>query len=135
MVAQQYNEDAFWQWWHAEFLVFGRCQWATNPFRTVDILTHIANRPKPLNEVDSVWLEGLSERLPAEWEQVNTQVSLQGGPSLDPAPIPRIERVLKLGLGWSGWVQVQQNAWGWLARKRVQHLCLQEAGGRSQAQA
>jgi hypothetical protein len=41
---------------------------------------------------------------------------LQGGPSVDPAPIPRIEWVFKLGLGWSGWVQVQPFARGWLAR-------------------
>jgi hypothetical protein len=110
MVAKQYNKDAFWQWWCAEFLVFGRYQWAKNPFRVVDILTPIANHPRPLNEVDSVWLENLSKRFPAEWEQVSTQVRLQGGPSLDPAPIPRIEWVLKLGLGWGGWVQVQQIA-------------------------
>jgi hypothetical protein len=94
-----YNEDAFWRWWRAEFPVFGRYQWATNPFRAVDILTHIENHPRHLNEVDSVWLEDLSKRFPAEWGQVSTQVRLQGGPSLDPAPIPRIEWVLKLGLG------------------------------------
>jgi hypothetical protein len=57
----------------------------------MDILTHIANQPRPLNEVDSVCLEDLRERFPAEWKQVSTQVRLQGGPSLDPAPIPRIE--------------------------------------------
>ncbi len=98
MVAQQYNEDTFWWWWHAEFLVFIRYRRVTNPFRAVDILMHIANRPRPLNEVDSVWLEDLSKRFPAEWEQVNTQMRLQGGPSLDPALIPRIEWILKLGL-------------------------------------
>ncbi len=135
MVAQQYNEVSFWRWWRVEFWVFDRYQWETNPFRAVDILTHIANCLRPLNGVDSVWLEDLSKRFPAEWEQVSTQVRLQGGPSLDPAPIPRIEWVLKLGLGWSGRVQVQRIVWGWLAWKRVQHLHLQEAGARSQAQA
>ena len=135
MVAQQYNKDAFWRRWRAEFPVFGRYPWATDPFRAVDILTHIANYPRPLNEVDSVWLEGLSDRFSAEWEQVSTQVRLQGGLSLDPTPIPRIEWVLKLGLEWSGWVQVQLIAWGWLVRKRVQHFRLSEAGGRSQAHA
>ncbi len=133
MVAQQYNKDAFWRWWRAEFPAFGRYRWATNPFREMDILTHIANHSRPLNEVDSVWFEDLSKRFPAEWEQVHTQVRLQGSPSLDPAPIPRIEWALKLGLGWSGWVQVQRIALGWLAWKWVQHLHLQVTGGRSQA--
>jgi hypothetical protein len=76
MVAQQYNKDAIWRWWRAEFLVFGRYQWAKNLFWVVDILTHIANWPRPLNEVDTVWLEDLSKRLPAEWERVSTQVRL-----------------------------------------------------------
>ncbi len=52
----------------------------------------------------TVWLENLSKRFPAEWEQLSAQVRLQGTPSLDPAPIPRIEWVLKLGLGWHDWV-------------------------------
>ncbi len=97
--------------------------------------SHAYCKPSSLNLVDSVWLEDLSERFPAEWEQVSTQVRLQGGPSLDPAPIPRIEWVFKLGLGWSGWVQVQWIARGWLVQKQVRHLHLQEAGGRNQAKA
>jgi len=86
----------------------------------MDILKHInANLSRPLDLSNVIWLEDLSERYPAEWFEVCTQVRLHGGPSLNSSPIPRIEIALRLGLGWSSWVQVQQIAWGWLARERV----------------
>ena len=71
-----------------------------------DVLTHIANCARPLTEDLAVWLEDLSERYPYEWAEVLAQVRRKGGPSLNPAPIPRVEVVLKLGLGWSLWVKV-----------------------------
>jgi hypothetical protein len=123
-MAQQCNYEAYRWWLRTDYPVFGRHQWATNPFGVANILMNIANLQRPWNKIDTVWVEDLSERFPAEWEQVITQVRLQGGPSLDPAPMPWIERVLKLGLG--NWTRIQWIARGWLLQKRVQHLCIQQ---------
>ena len=78
----------------------GPCRYAraTTLFRA-DVLTHIANCARPLTEDLAVWLDDLSERYPTEWAQVLTQDRRQGGPSLNSAPIPQVEVVLKLGLG------------------------------------
>ena len=99
---------------------------ATTPFRAEDILTHIANCARPLTEDLAVWLEDLSERYPYEWAEVLAQVRKKGGPSLNPAPIPRVEVVLKLGLGWNLWVKVQRIARGWLARRQLRRLRLRQ---------
>jgi hypothetical protein len=112
--------------YHQLFLVCAgssRYARATTPFWAADVLTHIANCARPLTEHLAVWLEDLSERYPYEWWEILHQVRRQGGPSLNPAPIPQIEVVLKLGLGWSLWVQVQRIAQGWLVRRQLQ--CLQ----------
>jgi hypothetical protein len=72
------------------------------------------NLPRPLEESDAVWLTDLSGRYPEEWSEVKRQVRQQGSPSFNPAPIPRIEIVLKLGFGWSLWKKVQQLClWPW----------------------
>jgi hypothetical protein len=99
---------------------------ATTPFRAEDVLTHVANCARPLTEDLAVWLEDLSERYPYEWAKVLAQVRRKEGPSLNPAPIPRVEVVLKLGLGWSLWVKVQQIAQGWLARRQFRRLPLRQ---------
>ncbi len=116
--------------WHRQsFPVHvGPCRYtrATIPFRVEDVLTHIANCARPLTEDLAVWLEDLSERYPYEWAQVLAQVRRKGGPSLNPAPTPQGEAVLKLGLGWSFWVKVQQIPRGWLARRQFWRLCLRE---------
>ncbi len=106
----------------------GPCRYtrATTPFRAEDVLTHIANCVRPLTEDLTVWLEDLSERYPYEWAEVLAQVRKKGGLSLNPAPIPRIEVVLKLGLGWSLWVKFQWIARGWLARRQLRHLRLRQ---------
>jgi hypothetical protein len=108
-------------WLHENYPVLGRYARATTPFRA---LTHIANCPKPLNKRDGVWLEDLSEKYHVEWEQVLTQVRRQGSPSLKPAPLLWLVVVLKVGLGWSLCVQVQQIAWGWLAMRQLRRLSL-----------
>ena len=104
----------------------GPCRYAraTTPFRAKDVLTRIANCARPLTEDFAVWLEDLSERYPAEWAQVLTQDRRQGGTSLNPVPIPWVEVVLKLGLGWNLWVKVQRIARGWLARRQLRRLRL-----------
>ena len=106
----------------------GSCRYAraTTPFRAADILTHIANCARPLTEDLAVWLEDLSERYPYKWAQVLRQVRRQGGSSLNPAPIPWVEVVLKLGFEWRLWEQVQWIARGWLARQQLWRLCLRQ---------
>jgi hypothetical protein len=114
--------DRFLAWHHQSYSIHvSRCRYAraTTPFRAEDVLTHIANCARPLTEDLAVWLEDLSERYPYKWAKVLAQVRRKGGPSLNPAPIPRIEVVLKLGLGWSLWVKVQRIARGWLARRSL----------------
>ncbi len=98
--------DAYSDWflvWHCQSYVVHvgpyRYARATTPFKAEDVLTHIANCARPLTEDLEVWLEDLSERYSFEWAKVLAQVRRKGGPSLNPAPIPRIEVVLKLGLG------------------------------------
>ena len=118
--------DRFLAWHHQNFPVLGRYARATTPFRAEDVLTHIANCARPLTEDLAVWLEDLSERYPYEWAEVLAQVRKKGGPSLNPAPIPRVEVVLKLGLGWSLWVKVQRIARGWLARRQLRRLRLRQ---------
>ena len=98
---EDFYSNQFAPWLRKNYPVLGRYARATTPFRVGDILTHIANCPRPLNKRDTVWLEDFSKRYPAEWEQVLTQVRQQGSPSLKPAPIPWLEVVLKVGLGWS----------------------------------
>ena len=116
--------------WHRQSysIHMGPCRYAraTTPFRAKDVLTHIANCARPLTEDLTVWLEDLSERYPYEWAEVLAQVRRKGGPSLNPAPIPRVEVVLKLGLGWSHWVKVQQIVRGWLARRQLWRLRLRQ---------
>ena len=116
--------------WHRQSysIHVSRCRYAraTTPFRAEDVLTHIANCARPLTEDITVWLEDLSERYPYEWVKVLAQVRKKGGPSLNPAPIPRLEVVLKLGLGWSLWVKVQRIARGWLARRQLRRLRLRQ---------
>ena len=104
----------------------GSCRYAraTTLFRAADILTHIANCANSLPEDLAVWFEDLSERYPHEWWHVLRRVRRRGGPSLNPAPKPWVEVVLKLGLGWSLWVEVQQISWGWLARQQLRRLRL-----------
>jgi hypothetical protein len=91
--------------WHRQSypVHVGPCRYAraTTPFRAEDVLTHIANCARHLTEDLTVWLEDLSERYPYEWAEVLAPVRRKGGPSLNPAPIPCVEVVLKLGLGWS----------------------------------
>ena len=112
--------------WHRQSysIHVSRCRYAraTTPFRAEDVLTHIANCARPLTEDVAVWLEDLSERYPYEWAKVLAQVRRKGGPSLNPAPIPRVEVVLKLGLGWIHWVKVQQIVRGWLGRRQLWRL-------------
>ncbi len=88
--------------WHRQLypVHMGPCRYAraTTPFRVEDVLTLIANCARPLTEDLTVWLEDLSERYPYEWAQVLAQVRRKGGLSLNPAPIPRVEVVLKLPL-------------------------------------
>ena len=98
--------DRFLVWHRQSYSIhMGPCRYAraTTPFRAEDVLTHIANCARPLTEDLTVWLEDLSERYPYVWVEVLAQVRRKGGPSLNPAPIPRVEVVLKLGLGWSHW--------------------------------
>ncbi len=71
-------------------------------------------------------MEDLSERYPYEWADVLAQVRRKGGSFLNPAPIPQVEVVLKLGLGWSLWVKVQPIARGWLARRQLRRLRLRQ---------
>ena len=106
----------------------GPCRYAraTTLFRAENVITHIANCARPLTEDLAVQLEDLSERFPTEWAQALTQNSRQGGTSINPAPIPRVDVVLKLGLGWNLWVKVQQIAQGWLARRQFQRLRLRQ---------
>ena len=113
---------------HSYLFCVGPCRYAraTMPFRAEDVLTHIANCARPSTEDLTVWLEDLSERYPMEWVQVLIPDRRQGGPSLNPAPIPLVEVVLKLGLGWNLWVKVQQIARGWLARRHLRCLCLRQ---------
>ena len=92
----------------------GSCRYAraTAPYQAADVLRHIANCTRPLPEVLAVWCKDLSERYPNEsWHELR-KVREQGGPSLNPEPIPWVEVVLKLGLGWSLWVKVQRIAQG-----------------------
>ena len=114
--------------WHCQSYVVHvgpyRYTRATTLFRAEDVLTHIANCARPLTEDLAVWLEDLSERYPYEWAKVLAQVGRKGGPSLNPALIPRVEVVLKLGLGWSLWVKVQRIARGWLAKRQLRRLHL-----------
>jgi hypothetical protein len=120
--------DLFLAWHRQSYPGYvGPCRYAraTTPFRAEDVLTHIANCARPLTEDLVVWLEDLSERYPYEWAEV-AQVRRKGGQSLNPAPIPGVEVVLKLGLGWSLWVKVQRIAWGWLARRQLRHLRLRQ---------
>jgi hypothetical protein len=94
--------DRFLVWHRQSYSIhMGPCRYtrATTPFRAEDVLTHIANCTRPLTEDLTVWLEDLSERYPYEWAEVLAQVRRKGGPSLNPAPIPRVEVVLKLGWG------------------------------------
>ena len=102
----------------------GSCQYAraTAPYRAADVLRHIANCARPLPEVLAVWCKDLSERYPNDWWHELRKVREQGGPSLNPEPIPWVEVVLKLGLGRSLWVKVQRIARGWLARRQLQRL-------------
>jgi hypothetical protein len=121
--------DRFLAWHRQSYPVHvGSCRYAraTTPFRAEDFFTHITNCARPLTEDLLVWLEDLSDRYPYEWAEVLAQVRRKGGPSLNPVPIPRIEVVLKLGLGWSLWVKVQRIAWGWLARRQLRRLCLRQ---------
>ncbi len=106
----------------------GSCRYvrATTLFRAADVLTHIANCARPLTEDLAVWLENLSERYPYEWGQVLRKVRRQGGPSLNPAPIPQVEIVLKLVFFGSLWVKVQRIARGWLARRQLRRLRLRQ---------
>ncbi len=92
---------------------------ATTPFRAADVLTHIANCTRPLPEDLAVWLEDLCERCPYKWVQVLRQVRRQCSPSLNPAPIPQVEVILKYWIGWSLRVKVQRIAQGWLARRQL----------------
>ncbi len=116
--------------WHRQLypVHVGLCRYAraTTPFRAEDVLTHIANCARPLTEDLAVWLEDLSERYPYQWAEILAQVRRKGGQSLNPAPIPWVEVVLKLGLGWSLWVKVQRIARGWLARRRLRRLRLRQ---------
>ncbi len=116
--------------WHRQSysIHMGPCRYAraTTPFRAENVLTHIANCARPLTEDLAVWLEDLSERYPYEWAKVFAQVRRKGGPSLNPAPIPRVEVVLKLGLERSHWVKVQQIVQGWLARRQLRRLRLRQ---------
>ena len=121
--------DRFLAWHRQSYSIHvSRCRYAraTTPFRAEDVLTHIANCARPLNEDLAVWLEDLSERYPYEWAKVLAQVKRKGGPSLNPAPIPRVEVVLKLGLGWIHWVKVQQIVRGWLGRRQLRRLRLRQ---------
>ena len=99
----------------------GSCRYARAPapFRAADVLGHIANCARPLPEILAVWCEDLSERYPYEWWHALWQVREQGGPSLNPEPVPWVEVVLKTGLGWSLWIKVQRIARGWLARRSL----------------
>jgi hypothetical protein len=119
--------DRFLAWHCQSYLVHvGLCRYTreTTPFRAEDVLTHIANCARPLTEDLAVWLEDLSEKYPHEWAEILAQVRRKGGPSLNPAPIPWVEVVLKLGLGWSLSVKVQRIARGWLARRQLRRLRL-----------
>jgi hypothetical protein len=100
----------------------GSCRYvrAPAPFRAADVLGHIANCARPLPEVLAVWYEGLSERYPYEWWSALRRVREQGGPSLNPEPVPWVEVGLKTGLGWNLWIKVQRIARGWLARRQLQ---------------
>ncbi len=121
--------DRLLAFYHQLYPVYvGSCRYfrATTSFRAADILTHIANFARPFSEDLVVWLEILSDRYPYEWAQVLHQVRRQGGPSLNPAPIPRIEVVLKLGFFGCLWVKVQWIAWGWLARRQLRRLSLRQ---------
>ena len=121
-----FYSNQFAPWLRKNYPVLGRYAPATTPFRAVNILTHITNCLRPLNKRDAVWLEDISGRYLAEWERILTQVRWRGGSFLNPAQIPWIEVVLKLGLWWSLWVQVQQIAWGWLARRQLRRLRLRQ---------
>jgi hypothetical protein len=121
--------DRFLAWHRQSYPVHvGPCRYkrATMPFRVEDVFTQTANCARPLTEDLAVWLEDLSERYPYEWAEVLAKVKRKGGPSLNPTPIPRVEVVLKLGLGWSLWVKVQRIARGWLARRQLRRLRLQQ---------
>jgi hypothetical protein len=127
------SHDAYSNWflvWHRQSYVVHvgpyRYTRATTPFMAENVLTHIANCARPLTEDLAVWLEDLSERYPYEWAKVLAQVRRKGGPSLNPAPIPRVEVVLKLGLGWIHWVKVQQIVRGWLGGRQVRRLRLRQ---------
>jgi hypothetical protein len=120
--------DRFLAWHCQSYPVYvGPCRYAraTTPFRAEDVFTHIANCARPLTEDLAEWLEELSERYPYEWAKVLAQVRRKGGPSLNPAPIPRVEVVLKLGLGWSLWIKVQriitQNTQFYLTKQNLLH--------------
>jgi hypothetical protein len=89
--------------WHRQSysIHVGPCRYtrATTPFRAEDVLTHIANCARPLTEDLAVWLEDLSERYPYEGAKVLAQVRRKGGPSLNPAPIPRVEVIFQIRVG------------------------------------
>jgi hypothetical protein len=121
--------DRFLAWHRQSYPVHvGPCRYTrtTMPFRVEDVLTHIANCARPLTADLVIWLEDLSERYPYESAEVLAQVRKKGGPSLNPDPIPRVEVIFKLGLGWSLWVKVQRTAGGWLDRRQLQRLRLRQ---------
>ena len=126
-MAHRYDDTAFYRW-HRENLPlrvgdswYGRTR---PPFSAVNILTHLANLPRPLTEHNKVLFMDLSGRYPHKWAEVDRQVRRPGGPSLNLAPIARIEWVLRHCVGGGLWVQVQKLVQGYLARKLVQHLRL-----------
>ena len=72
-----------------------------------------------LTKHDDVWLTSLSRRYPQEYLEVERRVKRQDGPSLNPAPLARIEWVIWIGFGWCQWIQVQNICPGLFGKEEI----------------
>jgi len=101
-MAQQYDNTESYRWHRENLPLRMGSKWygqIRTSFNMVNTLTHLANLPRPLTKHNEVWLTGLSGRYPHEYIQVERRVKRQGGPSLNPAPLARIEWVIRIGFG------------------------------------
>ena len=63
-MAQPYNDEAFWRFWHHIHPVFNRTRQGPPPVNVVNYFTIIANSPRPLTLTLAIYLEDLGKRSP-----------------------------------------------------------------------
>lgn len=80
--------------------------------------THIAYLLIPLTKTNAVWLEDLSERFPAEWLEVQTQVRLQGGGIPKPSTNTPDRVGPQIRVGPSNCLRLQQ----WQVQRRLDEV-------------